>query len=52
MIIGEIVERLIGIKDDHVDLYSAESQAILEACNVLAKLPRLEEATTYEPVQN
>ncbi|MFV0241454.1 MAG: hypothetical protein ACK5H4_15625 [Lacrimispora sphenoides] len=52
MIIGEIVERLIGIKDEHNDLFSGEYQAIIEACNLLAKLPRLEEATSYEPVKN
>lgn len=52
MIIGDIVERLIGIKDEHNDLYSGEYQAIVEACNLLAKLPRMEEATSYEPVNN
>lgn len=52
MIIGEIVEKLIGIKDDHDDLHSTEYEAIIEACNLLDKLPRLEEARNYEPVQN
>lgn len=51
MIIGEIVECLIGIRDGHNDLYSTEDQAIIEACNLLSKLPRLEEAAAYEPVQ-
>lgn len=52
MIIGEIVERLIGIKDGHDDLYSTEYRAIVEACNLLARMPRMEEATSYEPVKN
>lgn len=51
MIIGEIVERLIGIKDSH-DLLSFEYEAILEACNLLDKLPRLEEANAYAPIKN
>lgn len=52
MIIGEIVERLIGIKDSNEQLLSYEYEAILEACNLLDKLPRMEEATTYAPVKN
>lgn len=51
MKIGEIVERLIGIKDSH-DLPSFEYEAVLEACNLLDKLPRLEEANAYAPVKN
>lgn len=51
MIIGETVERLIGLKDSHSDLLSSEYKAILEACNLLNKLPRLEEAA-YEPVKD
>lgn len=52
MIIGEIVEVLIGLKDSNDDLSSREYQAVIEACNVLDRLPRLEEATTYAPVKN
>lgn len=52
MFIGKIVERLIGIKDSHEDLLSFEYEAILEACNLLDKLPRLEEATAYEPIKD
>lgn len=51
MKIGEIVERLIGIKDSH-DLLSFEYEAVLEACNLLDKLPRLEEASTYAPIKD
>lgn len=51
MKIGEIVERLISIKDDY-DLLSFEYEAVLEACNLLDKLPRMEEAAAYEPVKN
>lgn len=49
MIIGEVVERLIGLKDSHDDLENTECQAVIEACNLLDRLPRLEEAITYEP---
>lgn len=52
MIIGEIVERLIGLKDGHSDLLSSEYEAILEACNLLDKLPRLEEAAAYESIKD
>ena len=52
MIIGEITERLIGLKDGHDDLLATEYEAIIEACNLLDKLPRLEEARTYEPVKD
>lgn len=48
MKIGEIVERLINLKDSRNDLVSTEYEAIIEACNVLDKLPRLQEAHTYE----
>lgn len=48
---GEIVERLIDIKDSY-DLMSFEYEAVLEACNLLEKLPRLEEAEKYAPVKN
>lgn len=52
MIIGEIVERLISLKDSHDDLLSTEYEAIVEACNLLDKLPRMKEATDYEPVKD
>lgn len=48
MKIGEVVEILIGIKERQRTL-SYEEEAIIEACNLLERLPRLEEATTYIP---
>lgn len=51
MKIGEMVEILISLKDQ-VPLMSIEEEAVIEACNLLDKLPRMEEATTYEPVKN
>ena len=48
MKIGEVVEILIDIKDRQRVL-SREEEAIIEACNILEKLPRLEEATNYDP---
>lgn len=51
MIIGQVVELLIGIKDQ-APLLSMEEEAVIEACNLLDKLPRMEEATTYEPLKN
>lgn len=51
MKIGEITEILIRTKDD----YSYEDyrrQAIEETCNLLGRMPRMEEATTYEPLKN
>ena len=48
MKIGEIVETLIRVKDRH-HVLSREEEAIIEACNLLDRLPRLEEATTYKP---
>lgn len=51
MRIGEIVELLIGLKDD-LPALSKEEEAVIEACNLLNKLPRMEEATTYAPVKN
>lgn len=47
MKIGEIVETLITIKDAQKPL-SREEQALIEACNLLARLPRIEEATTAD----
>lgn len=46
MRIGEIVEYLIGIKDDYPP-GSTQEEAVIEACNLLDKLPRMEEATKY-----
>lgn len=48
MKIGEIVEILIGIKDTQ-EVFSREEQALIQACNLLDKLPRTAEATDYEP---
>lgn len=51
MIIGEIVEILIREKDKY--LYGDyRRQAIEETCNLLDKLPREKEATTYEPLKD
>lgn len=50
MKIGEIVENLIYIKD-HTALYGQEYEAVIEACNLLDKLPRLQKAAEYEPEQ-
>ena len=49
MKIGEIVEILIDIKDSQTVL-SREEKALIEACNLLARLPRLEEATATDVV--
>lgn len=48
MKIGEIVEILIRVKDDYGHL-DYRRQAVEEACNLLDKLPRMEEAKDYEP---
>lgn len=48
MIIGEVVETLIYIKDSPT-LSDREREAVIEACNLLDKLPRLAETTEYEP---
>lgn len=47
MKIGEIVEALIQIKDDY-GFGDYRREAAEEACNLLDKLPRREEACTYE----
>lgn len=49
MIIGEVVEVLISLRST-VKILSREEEAIIEACNLLAKLPRLEEASEYMPI--
>ncbi len=51
MKIGEIVEILIRVKDDYGYL-DYRREAVEEACNLLDKLPRMEEAKGYEPIQN
>lgn len=51
MRIGEIVEILIREKDNYT-YEDYRRQAIEETCNLLDKLPRGEEATTYEPLKN
>lgn len=51
MKIGEIVEILIRIKDDY-NYGDYRKEALEETCNLLSKLPRMEEATGYEPVKN
>lgn len=51
MKIGEIVEVLIGLRGNS-PMLSEEEIALAEACNLLDKLPRMEEASTYEPVKN
>lgn len=47
MKIGEIVEALIQIKDDY-GFGDYRRDAVEEVCNLLDKLPRHEEACTYE----
>jgi len=51
MTIGEVVEHLIVIKKWN-QLTNNEEEAINQACNLLDKLPRMKEASTYEPKQN
>lgn len=51
MKIGEIVEILIRVKDDY-GYFDCRREAVEEACNLLDKLPRMEEAKDYEPIQN
>ena len=53
MVIGELVETLIRLRDRHKgELYRYEDEAICEACNLMARLPAQKEATTYEPVKD
>lgn len=51
MKIGDLVEVLIELRKD-VPVRSLRDEALIEACNLLDKLPRLEEATTYAPLSN
>lgn len=47
MTIGEVVEALIQIKDDY-GFGDYRREAAEEACNLLDRLPRMEEASIYE----
>lgn len=51
MKIGEVVEILIREKDNY-SFGDYRYEAIMNACRILEKLPRSEEADTYEPIQN
>lgn len=51
MIIGELVEGLIRIKDK-TEPMSRDEQVLIEAANLLDRLPRMEEATTYALLEN
>lgn len=51
MKIGEIVEILIRVKDNY-GYGDYRRDAVIEACNLLDKLPAMEEATEYEPIKN
>lgn len=48
MKVGEVVEILIRVKDDY-GYGDFRREAVEQACNMLDKLPRMEEATEYEP---
>lgn len=52
MKIGEIVEHFIQIRDNrNINYYTEqEDEALIEACNLLDKLPRMAEATEYKEV--
>lgn len=53
MVIGALIEELIYIKNKYSGEFSmSEEDTINETCNLLEKLPRLEEATEYEPIKN
>lgn len=48
MKIGELVERLIYLRDCHkYDLDRSEDRDLCEAINLLDRLPRMEEVSTY-----
>lgn len=47
MKIGEIVEILIQIRDNSKDITRMEDEALIEACNLLDELPRMEDGTEY-----
>lgn len=51
MKIGEIVEILIRVKDNY-GYGDYRHEAVIEACNLLDKLPAMEEATEYEPIKD
>lgn len=48
---GEIVEILIGVKDNYA-FGDYRREALEEACNLLDRLPKREEATTYAPIKD
>ena len=50
MKIGEIVEKLIIVKGDYA-FEDFRNEAIEEACNVLSRLPRMADASTYDPCE-
>lgn len=53
MIIGAVVEELIYIRDKFRDeLTRSQDEAICEACILMDRLPRMEEAMEFEPVEN
>ena len=53
MIIGAVVEELIYIRDKfRGELTRNQDEAICEACKLMDRLPRMEEATTYEPIKD
>lgn len=47
MKIGEIVEILIQIRDNSKDITRMEDEALIEACNLLDVLPRMEDGVEY-----
>ena len=51
MKIGEVVEILSREKDNY-SFGDYRYEAIMNACRILEKLPRSEEADTYEPIPN
>lgn len=56
MKIGEVVEELIYLRDKfgryNGELTRQQDDAICQACNILAKLPNMEEAIGYEPLKD
>ena len=46
MYIGQIVEHLIDIKNEQEPL-SQDEEALIEACNLLDKLPRMADGIEY-----
>lgn len=50
MTIGDVVERLIIVKGDYA-FEDFRNEAIEEACNLLSRLPRMADASTYDPCE-